>query len=242
MSDVLFTIRGLRCNHCVQTVTAAIEAVPGVRVKSIDLATGHAWLELDTGPESSTRIETAIKQAGFEVEHGHSARSDMGQTPPPDSTPQPIALPIAGLESAAGQRRAETEKVSASTPDTSTNLLSVLFDVTGMHCASCTARAEGALGRLAGVREAHANLAMNQVSVRYDPTKLTDSSVLAEIKHAGYTAQLAPPPEKAAQDMERRQREAAEGWKQRLILSVGLLAPLVLVDWLMPAGWRTAGG
>jgi len=239
MTDVVFTIRGLRCDHCVRTVTAAIEALPDVTLQDIDLATGRARLEMADDPESVARVRAAIKQAGYESERGPTVTSSVPRAP---SAPSPDMLPVVSLAPAGIPRTAPAEPPKRAASTDAAELKSDLFDVAGMHCASCTARVEGALQQVPGIRAAHANLATNQVSVRYDPSDVDRSAILTAIERAGYTAHSAPPPEQAARHMARRQRASATGWRNRLLLSAGLLIPLLLVDWFTPAGWQTAGG
>jgi P-type Cu+ transporter len=63
--------------------------------------------------------------------------------------------------------------------------------VDGMTCASCSARVERVLGRLDGVQEANVNLATEQATVRFDPSKLTPVVVLDAIREAGYEPRVA---------------------------------------------------
>src|SRR5208283_2524564 len=41
----------------------------------------------------------------------------------------------------------------------------------GMHCASCVARVEGALGGVSGVQDARVNLATQRATVTVDPSR-----------------------------------------------------------------------
>ncbi|MBA2665462.1 MAG: copper ion binding protein, partial [Trueperaceae bacterium] len=63
--------------------------------------------------------------------------------------------------------------------------------VRGMTCASCVARVERNLGRVDGVDEAIVNLATEQATVRFDPTRVTRDDVLATIEAAGYEPVIA---------------------------------------------------
>jgi len=74
----------------------------------------------------------------------------------------------------------------AETPTATTPTAGLRVGVAGMTCASCSARVERSLGRLEGVAEAHVNLATEQATVRFDPSKLTPIGVLDAIRDAGY--------------------------------------------------------
>ena len=63
---------------------------------------------------------------------------------------------------------------------------SLRVGVSGMTCASCSARVERTLGRLEGVAEATVNLATEQATVVFDPAKLSPIGVLDAIRDAGY--------------------------------------------------------
>ncbi|HQU16276.1 MAG: copper-translocating P-type ATPase [Chromatiales bacterium 21-64-14] len=59
--------------------------------------------------------------------------------------------------------------------------------IEGMTCASCAARVERALGKLAGVQEASVNLATERASVAYDEARLTPAQILEAVREVGYT-------------------------------------------------------
>ena len=57
-----------------------------------------------------------------------------------------------------------------------------------MHCASCVARIERSLKKVAGVEEAAVNLATNRASVTYDPAQTSLAALTAAVEKAGYGA------------------------------------------------------
>ncbi len=58
--------------------------------------------------------------------------------------------------------------------------------VTGMTCASCSARVEKVVGRLAGVKAASVNLATEKLHLEYDEGVLSLDAVAAAVAGAGY--------------------------------------------------------
>ncbi len=60
------------------------------------------------------------------------------------------------------------------------------FGVTGMTCASCSARIERALRRLPGVESANVNLASEKASVAFDPTVVSLADFRKAVEDAGY--------------------------------------------------------
>jgi Cu2+-exporting ATPase len=63
------------------------------------------------------------------------------------------------------------------------------LDITGMTCASCSARVGKAADGVAGVNEADVNLLKNSMVLDYDGKQSTIESVITAIKKAGYGAQ-----------------------------------------------------
>ncbi len=99
------------------------------------------------------------------------------------------------------------------------------FDLNGMHCASCVARVERSLKKVAGVAQADVNLATNRASVVYDPALASPAALVAAVEKAGYGAAEVTP--------ERPQKTEAPGWDAALISLVGaaiLTVPVLLIS------------
>jgi P-type Cu+ transporter len=62
------------------------------------------------------------------------------------------------------------------------------FAVTGMTCASCVAVIEKTLARMPGVLSANVNLALERLTVTYDPAQIDEPGLVAAVKAAGYEA------------------------------------------------------
>ena len=107
-----------------------------------------------------------------------------------------------------------------------TNTLRTVYDVEGMHCASCVGRVEAALREIPGVESAHANLAMNQVGVVMDPSRVDDERVVRAIESAGYHARRSAVPSDAAEKMASYEQTVARDWFWRFVVA---LSGLVLL-------------
>ena len=59
--------------------------------------------------------------------------------------------------------------------------------VTGMSCGHCKAAVEGELGKLQGVRTAHADIERGTVEVSYDEDKVSTEDLARAIEEAGYS-------------------------------------------------------
>jgi copper ion binding protein len=62
--SVMFDVRGMTCDNCVQHVTKAVREVPGVSDVKVDLATNSARVE---GDVDETKVIEAIEEEGYEA-------------------------------------------------------------------------------------------------------------------------------------------------------------------------------
>lgn len=105
------------------------------------------------------------------------------------------------------------------------------LDVSGMTCASCAARIQKKLGKLAGV-QASVNYATEKAHIVM-PAELNTDDLIAVVQAAGYDAHL-PEPDAARTDC------AAE-LKRRLIISAALAVPVIALAMVPPfqfPGWQ----
>ncbi|MBW8740107.1 MAG: cation-translocating P-type ATPase, partial [Streptomyces turgidiscabies] len=132
-----------------------------------------------------------------------------------------------------------TEKTPTATPH------EVELTIGGMTCASCAARVEKKLNRMDGVF-ATVNYATEKAKVAYAEGVGVDDLIATVVK-TGYTAEEPPPPVAVAVavaetvDAERDTDPELAGLRQRLVVSVLLAAPVVLMS-MVPAlqfdNWR----
>lgn len=62
MSERVFTVEGMTCDHCVQAVTREVSAVPGVVSASVDLPSKQLTVR---GDAAETAIAEAVAEAGY---------------------------------------------------------------------------------------------------------------------------------------------------------------------------------
>jgi Cu+-exporting ATPase len=107
----------------------------------------------------------------------------------------------------------------------------VLFDIQGMHCASCAANVERILSGVAGVRGARVNLLTNQASVQFDSRQTSAPALIDAVARGGYSASLAPDrtANSATGTWWDRQQQEGLRWRRRLIVAIALLLPLVWI-------------
>ncbi len=103
------------------------------------------------------------------------------------------------------------------------------YNVTGMHCAACSARIEKVVGGLEGVRECTVSLLTNSMTVEGD---VSEDEVISAVKKAGFGASVKDEKENTAETQ--KKEEPADGeyqrLKKRLIYSVGFLLVLMYIS------------
>jgi copper chaperone len=66
MSTTTYSVQGMTCGHCVQTVKEAITGLPGVTEVDVDLRSGHVTVNSE-GDLDVADVEAAVAEVGYEV-------------------------------------------------------------------------------------------------------------------------------------------------------------------------------
>ncbi|MFZ5502863.1 MAG: heavy metal translocating P-type ATPase [Pseudomonadota bacterium] len=105
------------------------------------------------------------------------------------------------------------------------------LNITGMHCASCSARLEKVLNQLPGV-QASVSIATEKAHIHYQPQQTAFEDLLEAIQGAGFQAHVPRDftAEQALRDKAHRQQRG------ELLIAVLLSAPLLLEMLMMFAG------
>ncbi|OJF10550.1 heavy-metal-associated domain-containing protein [Couchioplanes caeruleus] len=61
-----YTVTGMTCSHCVNSVDTEIRQIPGVTDVQVDLASGGVTITSDQ-PLDETAVAAAIDEAGYEL-------------------------------------------------------------------------------------------------------------------------------------------------------------------------------
>ncbi len=99
--------------------------------------------------------------------------------------------------------------------------------VGGMTCASCVARVERRIGKLAGILDVSVNLSTEKAHVRYLPGMAGPEEIREAIRQAGYE-----PVEAVAQAEEAPNHGEAQGLRRSLILAASLAVPVFAIAML----------
>jgi copper chaperone len=65
MTERTYTVSGMTCGHCVQSVTEEVSAVPGVSDVDVTLETGRLVVRGEDVDEAAVR--TAVDEAGYRL-------------------------------------------------------------------------------------------------------------------------------------------------------------------------------
>ncbi|MBI5098021.1 MAG: heavy-metal-associated domain-containing protein [Nitrospirae bacterium] len=68
MAEIILTIEGMSCQHCVMSVKKAVESISGVA--SADVSIGKAKVVFDESKTNRDEIALAIHNAGYKVKAG----------------------------------------------------------------------------------------------------------------------------------------------------------------------------
>ena len=64
------------------------------------------------------------------------------------------------------------------------------YDITGMHCAACSASVERVTRKLPGVDRSDVNLTTGIMTIAYDEAQVTPEQIIAKVEKAGFGAAL----------------------------------------------------
>lgn len=109
----------------------------------------------------------------------------------------------------------------------------MLFRVTGMTCAACSAHVEKAVKAVPGVAEVSVNLLLGNMRVTFDEGKASAQDIVRAVEDAGYGASVEDGIlENAKQEKDRSSASNSDAReiRNRLIVSVALLIPMMYVS------------
>ncbi len=153
-------VAGMKCGKCVAKLTAALEAVSGVRRVKVRLAEAVAEVDLDPRRCDRTILVAAIGQAGFGV---------------PEQVEPPV--PVVADDSGPELRRETGREGQRAT-----------LQLKGMHCANCALSIEKGVGRLPGVKRASVNFAAEKLAVEFVSEEQSLQGIIARVVELGYQA------------------------------------------------------
>jgi copper chaperone len=67
MANVVLTVEGMSCEHCVKAVTNATSELPGVANVAVDLEAKTVTLDYDPSQTPIEKIKEEIEEAGYDI-------------------------------------------------------------------------------------------------------------------------------------------------------------------------------
>ena len=107
-----------------------------------------------------------------------------------------------------------------------------VYDISGMHCAACSASVEKVTRRLPGVERSDVNLVAERMTIVYDENRVTQEQIIAKVEKAGFGAKLHQEKQEAAPVQTGEDPEEAElrRKKRELIVSAIFSCALLYVS------------
>lgn len=66
MTTSTYTVSGMTCAHCVNSVTEEVAKIPGVTSVNVDLASGDLQISSES-PVDAAEVKSAVEEAGYEL-------------------------------------------------------------------------------------------------------------------------------------------------------------------------------
>lgn len=66
MTEAVYTVSGMTCDHCVNAVRTEVGAIDGVKGVDVDLGTGQVRVTSDQPLQDDT-VRAAVEEAGYQL-------------------------------------------------------------------------------------------------------------------------------------------------------------------------------
>ena len=90
------------------------------------------------------------------------------------------------------------------------------FRLSGMHCTSCAGVITKSIKKLPGITDVQVSFAAEKARVSFDPHQTSEAAIIAQVKKAGYRAEIAGTAN-PDEDRARRQQEIQSYWRKFLV-------------------------
>ena len=79
MQTEIVKVTGMTCGGCISSVTHALKAIAGVGDVNVSLSAGEATVQYDERQTSPDQLKSAVKGAGYGVDHTNTAQKPQGE-------------------------------------------------------------------------------------------------------------------------------------------------------------------
>ena len=196
-------------------------AVKSTEATLIDPVCGMS-VDPQTSPHKSTRdgVLYAFCAAGCEVAFEKNPEAFLRKRPSVSAQDQ-HAVPLVTLPLVAP----EVKRQEAARPPGDTRLDA---PVMGMHCASCVAAIEVAVGKLDGVSDAVVNFATETLAVNYDPERVEVERIERAVNAAGPYRLSLPRFRESAEELAQKSRDSELAALKRKTITSALLSAAIV--------------
>ncbi|MBA8836857.1 heavy metal translocating P-type ATPase [Ochrobactrum sp. RH2CCR150] len=189
INQIRFRVDGMDCASCATKIDTAIRRVPGVEDVSVSVTAGTMTVQHD-GSSDPDSMEKKVRSLGYGVErlagekraeaHTHTHDHDHGS--------------CSGHDHGHGDDHDHGhEHETAQEPVMAASANSYRFQVTGMDCASCAAKIDTAVRRVAGVSDVSVSVTNGTMTVNHDGSANSDE-IAGKVTGLGYKTALADTP------------------------------------------------
>ena len=102
------------------------------------------------------------------------------------------------------------------------------YDISGMHCAACSASVERVTRKLPGVERSEVNLTTGIMTIRYDESQAGPEQIIAKVEKAGFGAALHPEKREKAVEAPKNNEDAALKRKKIELMTAGAFSLVLL--------------
>jgi len=67
MEKTVINVDGMSCEHCVNAITKAVKALPGIAKVAVDLSAKSVAVEYDSSKTALDKIKAEIEEQGYDV-------------------------------------------------------------------------------------------------------------------------------------------------------------------------------
>lgn len=204
-----FRVSGMHCASCETLINEEVGGLPGVLTVMTDAQEGICRV---TGEVADEAVIVAIKTAGYDAVL-EEKQADRDPTSIHEHPTKLNNVPTQGAL-ASLNRRIEPEQVKKTT-----------LRLSGMHCTSCAGVITKSIKKLSGITDAQVSFAAEKARVSFDPQQTNEVEIIAQIKKAGYHAEIAGTAN-PDEDRARRNKEIKFYWR-RFMIGVVLSLPML---------------
>lgn len=211
MKKVYISLPTIHCESCTKLIGMTLKNIPGIKNKTFDIDKRSLVVEFDASTSGKTITEAIVTDAGYEAKlESEEDSEDDDQRNSGKNTRESVSSWI----------------VVDNQPKTIPKDTSIaIFDISWMHCTSCSGLIEKSLGQVNGVIEANVNFASEKARIKYNPESTDIASLKKAIEDAGYEASLVPLSGGNNGEHSKRKNELKR-WRTRVISAAILSLPM----------------